>query len=525
VADPKIVETAILKAKDDNFLTANMAKSGGPRHGVVTRPSPHGHECPRASAAADAMPAGPASRPTINPTMQLQRLHRRWLAALCVAACVRLAHADDTAGAAPSPSVAPESEPAQEQSWSAHGQTTLVAQGHGRFNSPYQGALSLDPDSSVKETFDLTGFFGLRLWKGGEFYLNPELDQGFGLSDTVGVAGFPNGEAYKVGKATPYARLNRVFIRQVFALGSAEEPVEPDANTLAGMRPVDNLTLSVGKLSVVDLFDTNTYAHDPRADFLNWSIIDSGAFDYAADAWGFTYGGAAELSLADWTVRGGVFALSEEPNSRTIDSSFRQFSLIAEVERRGNLAGHPGKVKLLGFVNRGDMASYNDAVSNAEMTASIPDVAKVRRYASKSGVALNVEQEVGTGLGLFLRASASDGSKEAFEFTEINESLAAGASLQGNAWSRNDDRIGVAGVVNGISSAARRYFAAGGLGILIGDGQLPRYGSEEIVEAYYSAALAAHLFLAVDVQHIVHPAYNRDRGPVSVLGVRAHAEF
>ena len=458
--------------------------------------------------------------------MHLKNLRLEWLAALCLVASMQAARADNVAPAPASPaSASAGQEPAEAEAWSAHGQTTLVAQGHGPFNSPYEGPLSLYPGSSTKETFDLTAFLGLRLWKGGEIYLNPEVDQGFGLSDTVGVAGFPNGEAYKVGKSTPYVRLNRLFIRQVFALGSAEERVERGANALAGMVPVDRVTLTVGKLSVVDLFDANAYAHDPRADFLNWAIIDAGAFDYAADAWGYTYGGAAELSLGEWAVRGGVFALSDEPNSRTIDASFRQFSLIAEVERRTDLAGHPGKVRLLGYLDRGDMARYDDAVASGQMTQTVPDVATVRRYASKTGFALNAEQEVADGLGVFVRASGNDGSKEAFEFTEINASLCGGVSAQGSAWGRSDDRLGLAGVVNGLSSSARRYFAAGGLGILIGDGQLPHYGSEQIVEAYYSAALAPHVFLTADLQHIVHPAYNRDRGPVTVFAVRGHAEF
>jgi high affinity Mn2+ porin len=243
------------------------------------------------------------------------------------------------------------------------------------------------------------------------------------------------------------------------------------------------------------------------SDFLNWAIIDSGAFDYAADAWGYTRGAALELSLSQWTVRGGVFVLSKV------------------VERRTEVFGHAGKVKLLGFVNRGDMARYDDAIRSAEINASVPDVASVRHYASRPGVARNIEQELTASLGIFLRASANDGSKEAYEFTEINKSLAVGLALKGAAWNRKDDGIGVAGAVSGISSAARRYFAAGGQGILIGDGGLARYGSEDIVEAYYSVGLTEHVTVAADLQRVVHPAYNRDRGPVSVFGFRAHAEF
>jgi high affinity Mn2+ porin len=446
-------------------------------------------------------------------------------AALWAATSLNPAHADGPSESATAVAAAASDAAAAPESWSLHGQSTLVAQGHGRFNSPYQGALSLDAGRSTKETFDFTAFAGARLWPGGEVYVNPEIDQGFGLSNTVGVAGFPNGEAYKVGKTEPYLRLNRAFVRQVFALGSETEPVEAGPNSLAGMRPVDNVTLTVGKLSVVDLFDTNSDAHDPRGDFLNWSIIDAGAFDYAADAWGYTYGAATELSVGAWTGRAGVFALSDVPNSRTLDTSFRQFALIGEVERRTAFFGHPGKVKLLGFVNRGDMARYDDAVRSVQGSTSVPDLATVRRYASKPGGALNVEQELSPALGVFLRASASDGREEAYEFTEIDKSLAGGLSLKGIGWNRAGDAIGVAGVINKISASAQRYFAAGGLGILIGDGRLPRYGSEEIVEAYYSASVGAHAAIAADLQWVVHPAYNRERGPVPILGLRAHAEF
>ncbi len=218
-------------------------------------------------------------------------------------------------GAAPivpqPPTVPPE--PAAPERWSIHGQFTNVIQYHPSFTSPYLGQNSLEPGASSASTVDLTLFAGVRLWRGGEIYANPEIDQGFGLSDTVGVAGFPSGEAYKVGSASPYLRLQRLFFRQVVNLGGIEQEIEPAANQLGGTRAADNIVLTAGKFSVVDIFDTNRYAHDPRADFLNWSVIDGGAFDYAADAWGYSYGAAAEWTRAWWTLRGGVFALSQIP--------------------------------------------------------------------------------------------------------------------------------------------------------------------------------------------------------------------
>lgn len=410
------------------------------------------------------------------------------------------------------------------QTVSLHGQLTMVEQYHPAFRSRYSGPNSLDAGSRGDETIDATVFAGVRLWAGGEAYADGEMDQGFGLSDTVGVAGFPSGEAYKVGKATPYFRLQRLFFRQTFDLDGASEPVAADANQLSGQRTADTVVVTAGKFSVTDLFDTNAYAHDPKQDFLNWSLIDSGAFDYAADAWGYSYGLAAEWTQAWWTLRGGLFALSRVPNSTELQRDFSQFSLVAEAEERHEIAGQPGKWKLLGFVNRGRMGDYRDAVALAAETDATPVAARVRRYASRPGAALNLEQAMTDAVGLFARFSLNDGSKEAYEFTEINRSAAVGFAVKGAAWSRPDDTVGAAGGINDLSTAAQGFLSAGGQGILIGDGRLTHYGQEEIVEIYYSAKVIDGLHAGLDYQLIVNPAYNRDRGPVSVLGARLHWE-
>jgi high affinity Mn2+ porin len=449
--------------------------------------------------------------------------------ALCLALTgIAVAATDDTAPAAqaspPASSDNAGSVPAE--TWSVHGQFTNITQYHPHFASPYQGPNSLDPGNSGRETIDLTLFAGVRLWHGGAVYVNPEIDQGFGLTETLGVAGFPSGGAYKVGDDHPYYRLPRLFARQVFDLGNGEEdPVPSGPNLLAGPQAADNVTLTAGKFSAVDIFDTNRYAHDPRADFLNWSIIDSGAYDYAADAWGYSYGAAAEWTQSWWTLRGGMFALSRVPNQRELDRTFQQFELVTEFEERHTWLAHPGKLKLLAFNNRGRMGGYDAAVDLALQNGTVPDTSLVRHMASRPGLALNFQQEVATDLGVFARASINDGSKEAFEFTEINRSLATGASLGGSRWSRPQDTVGVAGVLNGISSAARRYFAAGGLGILIGDGRLPDYGFEKILETYYAAQVTDVLSISLDYQYVANPGYNADRGPVSIFGLRIHAQM
>lgn len=415
-------------------------------------------------------------------------------------------------------------EMATDETWAIHGQITNLTQWHPSFTAPYSGGNSMDAKARNAETTDITLFAGFRPWQGAEVWINPEYDQGFGLSNTLGMAGFPSGEAYKVGANTPYLRLPRLFLRQTWNLGGNEEKIDPSANQLAGRRSADNLVLTLGKFSVVDVFDTNTYAHDPRGDFFNWSLVDAGAFDYAADSWGFSLGGALEWSHDWWTLRGGLFALSTEPNGKKLDTSFKQHSVVAEFEARHTWLGRPGKIKFLAFSNRGNMASYRDALALAQQNGGTPDVAQVRHTQRRNGFALNLEQELTPDLGAFSRVSSNDGGKEAFEFTEINRSLALGLALKGDRWGRHDDTLGCAAVINSLSGAARDYFAAGGMGILIGDGRL-NYAPEKIAEIYYALRANKYLTLTLDYQHVVNPGYNHDRGPIPLVGVRLHGEF
>ena len=409
--------------------------------------------------------------------------------------------------------------------WAIHAQATLTWQGHPSFRSPYEGPNSMNASANGRETFDATLYAGLHPWRGGEVWIDPEIDQGFGLSNTLGAAGFPSGEAYKVGRPAPYLRLPRLFLRQIIGLGGETQKVEADLNQFAGSRSSDRVVLTIGKFGVPDVFDTSSLAHDPRQDFLNWSVIDAGTFDYAANAWGYTVGAAAEFYTGGWTLRGGAFALSDVPNSSSIDSSFSQFQLVDEVERRYTLAGREGAIRLTGFLSRGRMSRFADAIALAQASGQPADISFVRRYRSRGGVSLDLEQKVTQNLGLFARAGLADGDVEPYEFSDIDQTVSGGLSLAGSAWGRKDDRVGLAGVINEISKIHQAFFAAGGLGILAGDGQLPHPGPEEIVETYYSFAATGFAHVSLDYQFIDHPAYNRDRGPVSVFGVRLHGQF
>ena len=419
----------------------------------------------------------------------------------------------------------PPAMPVKNQAYAIHGQSTLVVQSNLPFRSRFEGANSLRSTGETRETADLTLYLGVRPWAGAEIWINPELDQGFGLRNTLGAAGFPNGEAYKVGKRNPYLRLQRAFIRQTINLGGEEEKVAPDLNQLGGAGTANRMVLTFGKFSVSDIFDTNAYAHDPRADFLNWTVIEAGTFDYAADAWGYSLGGAAELYLGRWAMRGGLFNLSTVPNGEHLEKGFGQYELVGEIEERHSVGGHPGKLRITGFLNHGMMGRLSEATNLSALNGQAADVSLVRRFATRAGISLNLEQELTASLGFFVRAGIADGRYEAFEFTDVDRTFSAGLSIAGKTWGRADDRLGLAIVVNGASPARKRYLDAGGLGVLIGDGRLPQPGDEDIVEAYYECSIAQGLHVTPDFQLLYHPAYNRDRGPVAVLGVRLHGQF
>ena len=399
-----------------------------------------------------------------------------------------------------------------------------MAQAVTSFASPYSGDNSLAP-RQVKETFDTTLYLGVKPWRGAEMWANPEIDQGFGLSNTLGVAGFPSAEAYKVGKSNPYFRLQRLFLRQTLSLGGKRSVLAGAANQLAGQQSANRLVLTVGKFGVGDVFDTNRYAHDPRGDFLNWAIVDTGSFDYAADAWGYSYGAAAEWYQGAWTLRLGAFNLSKVPNGETLETGFGQYELDAEVEHRHKIGGHEGAIRLAVFRNHGRFALLDEAVTAFNSTGAIPDLAKLRRPATRLGGQVNVEQELTNTLGIFLRAGVSDGRYEAYDFTDIDRTVTVGASLGGKGWHRESDRVGLATVVNSISRQRQRYLADGGIGVLIGDGALPHPGDELITEVYYSAQVLKGIALSADYQLVIHPGYNRDRGPANVFALRLHGAF
>ncbi|MBV9658069.1 MAG: carbohydrate porin [Verrucomicrobia bacterium] len=419
----------------------------------------------------------------------------------------------------------PESSPA---SWSFHAQNTDILQGVTDFDSPYRGANSLTPDQT-RETVTVTLFIARRLWEGAIVAFDPEYAQGAGLNHTHGVAGFPNGEATKAGSPRGKLDIERLYFSQTIGLGGEQEDIPDARNQPATRKDVSRLSFTIGKLAASDLFDDNAFAHDPRAQFLNWSVWESGAWDYPADAKGYTVGLSAELNQKAWALRYGAFQLPRVANGLALANDvFRTLAQVLEWEGRYKLRERGGKIRLLAFANRAPMGRYDDALSafRANPNGGPADVTPFRAPHWKYGGAVNVEQEVAEGFGAFLRLSIADGQTENWAFTDIDRSATAGLSLKGTCWGRTDDTVGLAGSINGLSVAHRDYFAAGGLGILVGDGRL-NYAPEEILEFYYDAKVTPLAFahLMFDYQFIRNPGYNHDRGPANVLSTRLHLEY
>ncbi len=421
-------------------------------------------------------------------------------------------------GRATEPSPASTEAPA----WNWRVQNTDIVQGDPGFHAPYSGPNSLDPRGEVRESVSVDLFAGAQLWRGAEAHVDGLLWQGFGLSKTLGVEGFPNGEAFRLGTDVPNVTIARLFVRQTIGLGGEEEDVEEGALQLAGKRDVTRLTFTVGKLSVKDVFDNNTYANDPRTEFLNWALMANEAWDYPADSLGYTTGAAIELNTPRWAVRYGFFQMPRSANGMAQDQRYlAAWGMVTELERRYTLGGRPGTARLLGYLNRAHMGSYQAALDSPVRPAAI-EPTRDDRY--KYGFGLNLEQELTKNLGLFSRLGWSDGRNEAWVFADVDRTATLGASLKGEAWRRPHDTVGLGGGLNAISRVHQEFLAAGGTGILAGDGRL-NYGFEKILEAYYDFEVWKTIHAALDYQFIANPAYNRDRGPVSVFALRVHWEF
>lgn len=420
----------------------------------------------------------------------------------------------------------------KEQTWTYHFQGTIINDAHPGFRAKYSGTNSLaDTVETGATTITSTLFLGRRLWKGAAFYFNPELSGGTGLSSALGVAGAVNGESYRVGNPAPRVFIARAYLQQMIPLDNTKyEHVEDGQNQIAGRIPTKRIVLSIGKFSNGDFFDNNRYSHDPRVQFLNWSLMGNGAWDYPANTRGYTFGLAAEIVLEDWSFRISSVAVPKIANSSNMEYNDHAHSETVEVERRWSIHNHPGVFRMLGSATYSRAPSYAQGMTALAQNDTIllkifSGNAENKHFGGKKfGVGYSFAQELSNTIGVFSRAGWNDGKYATWAFTEIDRTISAGLSVKGDHWKRSDDTWGIAAVVNGISQAHRDFLAAGGYGFIIGDGKL-NYNYEGIVETYYSAKLFNGCWLTADYQFVKNPAYNKDRGPVNVFSGRLHVEF
>lgn len=427
------------------------------------------------------------------------------------------------------------------ESWNAYGQFTFISSWKMPFSARYSGPNSLSTDSEQSFTGSATLYLGARLWPGAEAYLVPEVISLRALSGLKGLGGaIQNFELQKTGSETPQLYRARAYLQQTFDLGG--HPIEKTSDPMQLGTVVDSrrLVLRLGNFSVIDFFDKNTFAGDLRQQFFNMAFMTYAAYDFEADARGYSWGGVAEFYYDDWAFRFARMAPPAQPNSLPLEFRFdRYYGDQAEIEHDHKIAGLEGAVRLLMYRNRAKTGRFDDAIAayrsdpakNAaacdnygSTNANAPDLCWARKTNEKMGVGINVEQHLTEDIGVFLRGMVSDGQSEVYAFTSTDRSLAFGALAKGSLWHRPLDVTGVGIGLGWISKVHAEFLGMGGIDGFIGDGAIRR-GTESVGEVFYSLNVASALWLSADYQHITNPAFNADRGPVDIFGARFHAEF
>jgi high affinity Mn2+ porin len=407
--------------------------------------------------------------------------------------------------------------------FSIHAQTTIVNQFKPAFSAKYSGMNSLSNHQESRHSITATLFLGTSLWNGAGIYINPEIGGGSGLSGSSGVGASTNGETYRIGNPSPEFELARLFMRQIIPLNIESRYYQSEINKVAGIFPTNYLSFTIGKISVSDIFDMNRYSHDPRTQFLSWALMENGAWDYPANTKGYSPSVVIEFVTPVHHLRYGVSLVSTTPNGMVMNWNLTKAgSHTIEYTYNYHIAAKNGTTRLLSYLTFADMGNYNQSLI---INPASPSIAETRKYGrTKYGFGISCDQEINDALGFFLRAGWNDGRNETWEFTEIDRSLSFGLSLKGNKWHRQNDNIGLAYVISGLSSSHRKYLQEGGYGFVLGDGNL-NYSFENLAELYYSFSLNNEIFVSGEYQFLVNPGYNKDRGPVHVFSVRVHFEI
>lgn len=413
------------------------------------------------------------------------------------------------------------------QRFNLHFQMTYINQTKEKMHALYSGPYSLQAAKENQNSVTATAFLGLKLWKGAAFFINPEIAGGSGLSGAQGMGGAPNGETFRVGNPSPQLYLARGYVEQTISLNPKTEEQTDDENQLEAPIPVNYLKFTVGKYSLADMFDNNEYSNTPRTQFLNWSLMNNGSWDFAANVRGYTYIATAELDYGFLNYKYSISTLPKLANGADLNTHLNQeLAMNAQITATYKIKQYPGHASILYFNNKADMGSYQEAIDIAKATNTAPDIISTRaRGRHKYGFGLNFDQALPNDFGLFGRVGYNDGKNETWNFTEIDKTASLGITTSGAKWSRADDNVGLAFVANGLSQVHREYLAMGGNGFILGDGKL-NYSPECITELYYSfKPTSKPLWITGDYQFALHPGYNKDRGPANILSIRVHTEF
>ncbi|HEX4536925.1 MAG TPA: carbohydrate porin [Candidatus Acidoferrum sp.] len=408
------------------------------------------------------------------------------------------------------------------------GQANIISQWHPAFTSPYQGRNSLSPQAQDATSRVLTLYTGLRLTGTAELLCDVQETGGHGIGEAFGLAGFTNLDVVRNPSLSKAPYIARLIWHQIIPLGHAETSSARTAFSLFSKLPERRLELRFGKFGIADFFDLNNYGSDSNFQFLNWTVDNNGAYDYAADTRGYTFAGMLEYHQRHFSVRFAEALMPKVANGIHLDAdlSLARAENI-EVELRGVLLPHrQGILRLLSYANHANMGRYREAIDNylAGLTATPEITAHPLLTSVKYGFGANFEQPLNDWFGVFGRWGWNEGRHESYAYTEVDSTVELGVGASGQRWRRKFDRAGLVFVSNGISRDHQEYLALGGFGFLLGDGRLS-YGRETIEEAYYTLHLWRGFYPSVGVQHINNPGYNRDRGPVLVPSVRLHVEF
>jgi high affinity Mn2+ porin len=434
-----------------------------------------------------------------------------------------------------------------EESWNAFSQLTYIWNQKEAFSAAYTNLNgspnSLSPDKERSYTGSATEFLGVKAWSGGEFYFVPEAISELAPSGLHGLGGsFPDGELEKNGSRSPTFYRSRLFLRQTWNLGGGSATVDSGPMQLAGSVDSRRFVLTAGNLSITDIFDKNLYVGDVRQQFLSMDFLTYAAYDFAADARGYSWGIAGEYYQGDWAIRGGRFLSPLHPNQLKLDYSImNHFGDQVEVEHKHELFGAPGKIRILAYRNVENMGRWDDAITAFETdpaknaaactdfnygstNTGAPDLCWVRKKNAKVGFGLSLEQSIAPDAGVFFRGMKADGKTEVYSYTATDSSVALGAIVKGTRWGRAGDAVGVAYAQNWLSAEHVTYLNMGGIDGFIGDGRIS-YKPEAAFETYYNINVSKFFWITLDFQHVANPAYNSDRGPVSFYGFRLHTEF